>query len=341
MAKYVSWVISSAVGTLPAQGYAYCGPDQTPSISDLSSPVMCNGKWKVGQASLQATDPFFTITSGGCPQITCNQLKYCSKNNDIWSSTNGNFNDDGGNGISCALYDYLEKDTYISSNTASETGQYFFFFNANVWRWAVSESITGTFDKDNCELYKYGKGFTAVSNVVPGDPDNLTLHTPWAEIGGEMTDGMTWSWVDSLSTTVRYIQCVGSITTPSPIATSAPLPTLAPQEVDLCANFNSNSGAQIPAEWGCGTPSPVIAQVFTNQPTSVPSEQTISPTSNTDSPTQQTPSPTIVTSSPSSNPTQQTSSPTAISQSPTRSPESPQQTTPSPTYTFETCINNW
>mmetsp|Transcript_26542 Transcript_26542/g.23354 ORF Transcript_26542/g.23354 Transcript_26542/m.23354 type:complete len:488 (+) Transcript_26542:48-1511(+) len=275
-----TWVIAASIGTLPINGYAYCGPDETPSITDLSSPDMCNGKWKVGQpedatrgqAAAQATDIFFTVTPGGCPQITCNQLRYCSVNNEIWSWPNGVKNTDGESGASCETYSYHSPNTYSVSNTASNTNTFYLFWFRSTWSWAVSESITGTYNKDDCENYKYGKGFTAVSNVIPGDPNDPTVKTPWYQIGGEMTDGGTpdyWDWVDSLSTANRVIECIGSITTPSPLATPAPLTTKAPAGVDLCEDYDSNNGAQIPAEWGCGTPSP-ITSINTPKPTPSP-----------------------------------------------------------------------
>ena len=44
-----TWVISAAMGAAPEYGFAYCGPDETPMISDLNSPLLCDGKWKVGK----------------------------------------------------------------------------------------------------------------------------------------------------------------------------------------------------------------------------------------------------------------------------------------------------
>ena len=207
-----TWVIATEVGTKPINGYAYCGPDETPSISDLSSPIMCDGKWKIGQpedntrnkAAGQETDVFFSIIPGGCPQINCNQLKFCGNNNDVWTddTTEGSFK--------CMTYDYVNGDpnTYVASSVNSETGKYYLFFNHNVFRWAVSESITGTLDKENCELYKYGKGFTAVANVNAGDTDDPDIYTPWYQ--SSATNGNIWYWKDTLTTTqTRRIQCIG------------------------------------------------------------------------------------------------------------------------------------
>ena len=211
-----TWVIAASVGTIPVNGYAYCGPEETPTITDLSSPVLCNGKWKVGRPAnpatgangLQATDIFFEIRTGGCPQVNCEQIQYCTKANDIWGTVNGNpYYSDQGAGVSCATYDYDQPNIYKASNTASETGVYYMFFNHRVWKWAASESITGTLNYYNCELYKYGKGFTAVANVNSGDTTDPDPYTPWYT--SQASSGGFWYWHTNLDTAQRYIRCFG------------------------------------------------------------------------------------------------------------------------------------
>ena len=200
-----TWVISTTLGTLPIDGYAYCGPNEV-SNTDLSSPILCNGKWKVGKPlGLQATDIFFTVMPGGCPQVNCNQIRFCTNNNEEWGS-----DEELDGGYTCTTYDYYnnQPNFYRASSTNSLSGYYYLFFNPNVWKWAFSEEITGELDPDECELYKSGKGFTAVANVNGGDYSDPDVYTPWYQTAP--TDGVPFIWNDDVTTlATRTLICLG------------------------------------------------------------------------------------------------------------------------------------
>ena len=195
-----TWVISPALGVIPQYAYAYCGPDEAPMISDLTSPLLCDGKWKIDNK----TDIFFGVMPGGCPQVNCDQIKFCTNNNETWGMGE---RIDGG--YMCGTYDYNNQpNLYIADNNNSATGHYHLFFNPRVWRWAVSESITYPLDPDDCELYKKDTEFSAVANVNGGDYDDPDIYTPWYLSAPSADAPFIWT-DDTTSLATRSLICIG------------------------------------------------------------------------------------------------------------------------------------
>merc|ERR1712083_348206 len=64
------------------------------------------------------------------------------------------------------VFNYDSTNVYKQTNSDSESGFFYLFWNHKAWRWAVNEY---TDEYDDCEQYKSNKGFTSVANVNEGD----------------------------------------------------------------------------------------------------------------------------------------------------------------------------
>ena len=182
------WVIAASLGTTPSSGYAYCGPSSGVT-TDLSSPSGdCDENWMIGipGENNHEIDEYFKVMVGGCPQIDCATLTFYSDSDSFWT-TEGE-----------ALFVYESPNIYKLTNSNSQSGFFYLFWNYKMWRWAVNEYID---EYDNCERYKNNKGFPSVADVNVG---NAT------ESGVGIGDDGSWAYLTATDTP-QSIKCSGTL----------------------------------------------------------------------------------------------------------------------------------
>eukprot|EP01084_Bolivina_argentea_P157673 274737_1 len=251
-----TWVIAPNMGVPPRTGYAYCtdtGDQPTPH-------GVCDGKWAIGAAGTDehVEDSYFKVQAGGCPQATCASMVYDDKFHDDWAGT----------------YTWFQPNIYIQTDSAtSTTGVWYLFFQPGVWKWAIHETIA---KYDQCELYKHGKGFTSVSNIIDGD----------AKYSLDPTDGVI-SYTPNTGDS-RAVMCSGTHPTPAPTDAVSWVPTKGPTGLgkSICdITWTAIADSYWTTFLGiCGctphfesigkcTNSPTIGNpVFTNAPTNAPND---------------------------------------------------------------------
>mmetsp|Transcript_778 Transcript_778/g.1485 ORF Transcript_778/g.1485 Transcript_778/m.1485 type:complete len:427 (-) Transcript_778:144-1424(-) len=265
------WVISSSVGTTPISSYAYCGPLSGVNVADLNSPALdaCNGNWYIGdpaileqsQTAAHTRDPYFRVQFGGCPQLTCNELNFCSTGTDVWADGTSS------GGVNCLTYSSYSSlgrpNIYRATHSDSVSGFYYLFFNPKTYVWAIDPELT-TEKYDVCENYKKSKGFAVVFNAVI--EARSPIESSWPVDG----DYVSLDLADDSAT--RRITCVGTMSTSSPTAAHAPVPTPSPTDDldNICRTFVAGGASQAAPTWQaiCGLYVPTVANSgFTSYPT--------------------------------------------------------------------------
>merc|ERR1719384_3057926 len=151
------WIISLAIGTLPDDGYAYCGPDTgtgkgpygEDGIGDITTPDgNCDGKWRVGIQGSKEIDPYFKLMAGGCEQVIPSKLTLFSDPGDFFTPDAA-----GVGAVKKGVFEYYQPNIYRQTNALSESGYFYLFWNPSVWTWAVNEYMNDDLYR-NCENYK-------------------------------------------------------------------------------------------------------------------------------------------------------------------------------------------
>merc|ERR1712087_483316 len=122
----------------------------------------------------------------------------------------------------------------------------------------------------DCEQYKSNKGFTSVANVNEGDATASGLN---------VTSGDTWYYLTPTGSSIEYIECSGSVPTPSPTAADTPIPTAAPIDpYDGICDIDWSSGAiKDYCDALAATPAPVTINKLTSSPTVPTADTTADP----------------------------------------------------------------